>query len=140
VDGYVAEVSSGFLRSVRTIGIRELGTSEDQLADVRAWAQGQMKGLDADSRADAVLVLDELVSNALRHGVAPGRVRLTRDDGHLRVEVTDASDVPARPRAPDRTGGRGLVLVAACSRRWGQWWHEDGKTVWAEVPVSAGVG
>ncbi len=109
------------------------------MADVRAWAQDQLGGLDADSRADAVLVLDELVSNALRHGLTPGRVRLTRDAGHLRVEVTDASDVPARPRPPDRTGGRGLVLVAACSRQWGQWRHDTGKTVWAEVPVSAGV-
>jgi anti-sigma regulatory factor (Ser/Thr protein kinase) len=115
---------------------RELGTGAGQQAQVREWAQGLLTGLDRDSLADAVLVLDELVSNALCHGVGPVRVRLVRDAGHLRVEVTDASPWPARPRQPDLDGGRGLLLVDACSRRWGQWRHDTGKTVWAELPFA----
>ncbi len=124
-----------FWRSVRTIPTRELGTGTDQPAQVRDWAQDLLTGLDPERLADAVLVLDELVSNALCHGAAPIRVRLVRAAGHLRFEVTDASPRPARPRPPDLDGGRGLMLVDACSRRWGQWRHGTGKTVWAEIPL-----
>ena len=120
---------------MKTIPTRELGTGADQQAQVRAWAQDLLAGLAPDSLADAVQVLDELVSNALCHGARPVRVRLARDAGHVRVEVTDASRHPARPRRPDLDGGRGLLLVDACSRRWGQWQHDAGKTVWAELAV-----
>jgi two-component sensor histidine kinase len=123
---------------VRTIPTRELGTSPDQPAQVREWAQDLLTALEPDSLADAVLVLDELVSNALCHGAVPVRVRLARDAGHLLVEVTDASPRPARQRPPDIDGGRGLLLVDACSRRWGQWRHDTGKTVWAELAVVIG--
>ncbi|WIY00611.1 ATP-binding protein [Amycolatopsis mongoliensis] len=123
---------------MRTIPTRELGTGADQPALIREWAQGLLAGLAPDSLADAVLVLDELVSNALCHGAAPVRVRLAREVGHLRFEVTDASSRPARRRLPDVGGGRGLMLVDACSRRWGQWWHDAGKTVWAELAVALG--
>jgi len=125
----------GFRRRVRTIPTRELGPGPDQQAQVREWAQGVLTGLEPDGLADAVLVLDELVSNALRHGATPVRVRLVRETGNLRIEVTDAGSRPARPRPPDISGGRGLMLVDACSRQWGQWRHDAGKTVWAELAV-----
>jgi anti-sigma regulatory factor (Ser/Thr protein kinase) len=123
---------------VRTIPTRELGTGPDQPALVREWAQDLLAGLEPESLADAVLVLDELVSNALRHGRTPAWVRLVRETGRLRFEVTDASPRPARPRPPDIEGGRGLMMVDACSRRWGQWQHDGGKTVWAELAVTVG--
>ncbi|MCR6490780.1 ATP-binding protein [Amycolatopsis sp. OK19-0408] len=125
---------------MRTIATRELGGGSGRMADIRSWAQDLLGDVDGETRADAVLVLDELVSNALHHGAAPARVRLVREPGCLRIEVTDGSRRPARPRTPDRTGGRGLVLVEACARGWGQWWHGDGKTVWAELPVTAAAG
>ena len=123
---------------MRTIPTRELGTGTDQPAQVREWAQGLLTGLDPEDVADAVLVLDELVSNAVCHGASPVRVRLVRAAGQLRIEVTDASPSPARPRPPDLDGGRGLMLVDACSLRWGQWRHGAGKTVWAELAVAVG--
>lgn len=86
---------------------------------------------------DAVLVADELVTNALRHGQAPRICRLTllHHPRRLRIEVDDASTREPRIRAPDHTGGRGLILVDRLSSRWGTEHHNDHKTVWAELDL-----
>jgi anti-sigma regulatory factor (Ser/Thr protein kinase) len=92
----------------------------------------------------AAHIVAELAANAALHGRVPGReFRLTLDadaPGVLRIEVTDAraDRLPAIPRAgePEAESGRGLLLVAALSARWGV---TSGpfptKTVWAEVEV-----
>ncbi|MGH3760593.1 ATP-binding protein [Actinophytocola sp.] len=108
-----------------------------ELARVRWWARGLLADLSEDLLVDALSVIDELTSNALRHSGGPYRVSLRRTGGRLRVEVADGSTEPAVPREPDRDGGRGLLLVAAYSLDWGQWTHEDGKIVWAELDLSA---
>ncbi|MER8071510.1 ATP-binding protein [Streptomyces sp. NPDC094034] len=91
----------------------------------------------------AVLVLSELLTNAVRHAhVSPGReietrflpVRLPAPHG-LRIEVHDAS--PARParRAGDvdACDGRGLVIVDALADEWGVGDRVGvGKMVWAQ--------
>ena len=80
----------------------------------------------------AELVVSELVTNALRHGLLsaqwmPGEhpigLRLLRQDPYLMCMVTDPD-----PSGPVRIGsssvaegGRGLQVVEACSVRWG--WH-----------------
>ncbi|MFD9001778.1 ATP-binding protein [Streptomyces sp. NPDC059582] len=89
---------------------------------------------------DALLCVSELATNALLHGVPPGRHFLVflRYDGHvLRVEVHDSG--PGVPRvAAGRDGGgrdeggRGLLLVAALSDKWGVRERELGKVVWCE--------
>ncbi|CAL9450585.1 hypothetical protein SUDANB145_02432 [Streptomyces sp. enrichment culture] len=99
-------------------------------------------GMSEDTVGTVELVLSELVTNALRVPVPPGRqvgVRIVRTpaDGLLRVEVSDAG--PGRPevRTPgdEETGGRGLLLVEALAHRWGVEGREGGigKTVWAEL-------
>jgi hypothetical protein len=84
---------------------------------------------------DAVLVADELVSNALRHGQAPRSCRLTmlHRGRRLRIEVEDASPQMPKIRTPDHTGGRGLILVDRLATSWGFDPHGDSKTVWAEL-------
>lgn len=82
---------------------------------------------------DAVLVVDELVSNALRHGEPPRRCRLVRVGRRLRVEVDDAGLGWPRIRTADASGGRGLVIVQALAAGWGVIRHPRHKTVWAEV-------
>lgn len=88
---------------------------------------------------DAILVADELVSNALQHGAAPRSCRLilTHDGARVRIEVDDSSPRDPRLRPPDHTGGRGLILVDRLASRWGFDRHDSHKTVWAELTLNA---
>ncbi|MGH3328450.1 MAG: ATP-binding protein [Streptomycetales bacterium] len=81
----------------------------------------------------AQLLVTELVTNAVVHAGTPARVRLSYD-GTLRLEVSDASPEPPKPRepGPDDIGGRGLVLVSLLAQRWGWRAEPGGKTVWCE--------
>ncbi|WP_030953499.1 SpoIIE family protein phosphatase [Streptomyces sp. NRRL S-481] len=82
------------------------------------------------------LIVSELVTNALRHGGAPIELRLIRDSA-LICEVSDGSSTAPhlrRARVFDE-GGRGLLLVAQLSERWGSRQTPTGKTIWAEQPL-----
>jgi anti-sigma regulatory factor (Ser/Thr protein kinase) len=91
-----------------------------------------------DDDGVAVLLVSELVTNALRYGVQPMRLVARRADGAVRVEIHDGRTGEA-PRvqhaAPDATAGRGMMLVDALATRWG--WSEFGgsKQVWFEIDV-----
>ncbi|WP_103338206.1 ATP-binding protein [Amycolatopsis sp. CA-126428] len=107
-----------------------------ELATVRAWAEKLLQDLPEDQRVDALMVVDELTSNALRHGKPPRQVRLLRKRDWLSVEVDDGCVDPACPRPASSDGGHGLKLVAAMSVSWGQWQRPTGKTVWAELDLT----
>jgi anti-sigma regulatory factor (Ser/Thr protein kinase) len=96
-------------------------------------------GLD-ELRFTTELVVSELVTNAIRYGSAPIRLRLIRQTG-LICEVSDASNTSPRLRHARTTdeGGRGLFLVAQLTRRWGTRSTTAGKIIWAEqsIPDSA---
>jgi anti-sigma regulatory factor (Ser/Thr protein kinase) len=79
------------------------------------------------------LVISELVTNAIRYGEPPIRLRLIRDRA-LICEVADGSSTSPhlrRAHAFDE-GGRGLLLVAQLTDRWGSRLTGTGKTIWAE--------
>ena len=89
-----------------------------------------------------VLVVSELVSNAVRHGRPPVALLLRRVERGVRVDVHDESSAFAPiARAnksaltdPDAEGGRGLPLVDAVSVDHGvDQVPNDGKQVWAVV-------
>ena len=93
--------------------------------------------LDAWGLAEATfvieLVVSELVTNAIRYGQPPIRLRLIRDHS-LICEVSDASSTAPhlrRARAFDE-GGRGLLLVAQLTQGWGTRQTSTGKTIWCE--------
>ncbi|MFE7774696.1 ATP-binding protein [Streptomyces sp. NPDC057445] len=97
-------------------------------------------------RADDVLLcVSELATNALLHGVPPGRgFRLhLRLDEVLRVEVHDSGDGEVRAPEPvgdaDAESGRGLLLVAAVADKWGVGERNPGKVVWCEFADLAEV-
>ncbi|MFI0780450.1 SpoIIE family protein phosphatase [Streptomyces sp. NPDC021212] len=84
------------------------------------------------------LLVSELVTNAIRYGATPIRLRLIRDR-KLICEVSDASSTTPhlrRSRAYDE-GGRGLVLVAQLSNNWGTRQTTAGKTIWCEQRLPA---
>ena len=78
-------------------------------------------------------IVSELVTNAIRHGNGPSRLRLIQHRV-LTCEVSDSNTGQPRPRhlRPLDEHGRGLCLVAGLSRRWGSRSAADGKVVWAE--------
>ncbi|WP_256107520.1 SpoIIE family protein phosphatase/ATP-binding protein [Streptomyces sp. ODS05-4] len=87
----------------------------------------------------AELVLSELLTNAVRYGAAPIRVRLLHDRG-LTVEVADRSSTSPHLRYAATTdeGGRGLFLVAQLADRWGTRYTPQGKVIWAELTAPGG--
>ena len=118
-------------------------TAVAELPGVRAHVRRELTG-PAESSATPdlidrlVLALDEMASNALRHGggdvvgAAIGRT----GDAYL-IEVTDqAPQTPPSPavgRDPS-FGGLGLYLIAELAERHG-WYVTDGhKHVWALLP------
>jgi anti-sigma regulatory factor (Ser/Thr protein kinase) len=89
----------------------------------------------------AELGVSELVTNALLHAETPISVRVRGTREHPRVEVSDPSPEP--PLLPPSTVddgdedllvtfGRGMSIVARCSRVWGAEIEDDGKVVWFE--------
>ncbi len=108
-----------------------------------AWGLG-------DLLPDVNVVISELVTNAVRHGLrgiladpappprtdamAPIRLCMLRQGPRLRCEVVDPSEVMPVRLDPDDDAevGRGLCLVAALSREWGATLLAGGgKCVWA---------
>ncbi|SNT06332.1 SpoIIE family protein phosphatase [Actinacidiphila glaucinigra] len=79
------------------------------------------------------LVVSELVTNAIRYGSDPVRLRLIRDRT-LSCEVFDGSSTSPHMRHARTTdeGGRGLFLIAQVAERWGARYAKCGKTVWSE--------
>jgi anti-sigma regulatory factor (Ser/Thr protein kinase) len=79
-------------------------------------------GLTGQRLDDFVLAVNELITNAVRHGGGQGRLRLWRSPGELICEVADhgqgisARQLSERARpAPDTAGGWGLWLARELS-------------------------
>lgn len=106
----------------------------------------QASGIFAGVVDDAVLVVSELLSNALRHAhpLPSGQVRVAWNcaKGHIEVEVSDggaATEPRAGRPALSSLGGRGLGIVEYLAERWGVRYEGDTTTVWAIVQANAQV-
>ncbi|GGO82234.1 hypothetical protein GCM10012280_08350 [Wenjunlia tyrosinilytica] len=101
---------------------------------MRSW--GLREGSDA-----GLLVVSELVTNALVHTEGQVQLDLTYIHDRLRIAVSDTSPrTPIKPRniGWEATGGRGILLVEAMSDAWGTVPLSGGKQVWAEIAVPRG--
>jgi anti-sigma regulatory factor (Ser/Thr protein kinase) len=95
---------------------------------------------------DAMVIVSELVTNAVRHGgrsaAVPDPVELIlwRQSGQVVCAVTDPGADPPVLTHPDplAEAGRGLHVVEALSATWG-WTRLSGrrKAVWAALPLPA---
>lgn len=96
---------------------------------------------------DAVVIISELVTNAVRHGVppyaaaagdAPIKLTLVRQARFAVFIVSDPGEQDPRMRPADDVceNGRGLHVIEALSRAWG--WTplpDGGKAVWAALSI-----
>ncbi|MEU9229568.1 SpoIIE family protein phosphatase [Streptomyces massasporeus] len=128
----------------RMIGYRKEDTATWRLparSDAPARARTQVAallrrwGTRDETRDNALLLVSELVTNAVRFAEGPVTVRLIRAGHGLLCEVGDSGNGRPRLRRGDLldNGGRGLSIVHRLTTRWGVRWTDTGKVVWAEV-------
>lgn len=125
----------------------EIGTDPTEVGRARRWARSRLAGCgvseDEPLSETVVLLISELVTNAVVHAECPAVLRMllpqASGTGAVRVEVADCSTrVPRRRQAEDGdTGGRGLELVSGLADRWG--WHREsgGKRIWCEFDAAS---
>jgi anti-sigma regulatory factor (Ser/Thr protein kinase) len=108
--------------------------AEDSAA-MRQSAAELLDGQPAETVQDVLLVITELIDNVVQHTGGGGELHLRREETTVWVEVHDHSRVfPRLQKAdPRRPGGRGLLLVAAVTDRWGSEPTPTGKLVWARL-------
>ncbi|AUG79198.1 ATP-binding protein [Kitasatospora sp. MMS16-BH015] len=119
-----------------------------EVGRARRWVRTRLQGHGLDPEAPIaetlILVVSELVTNAVVHTGSPAVLRLsvpvcgasaTVGFDLVRVEVADASqDAPAPRHANgEATNGRGLELVELLCDRWGWYPEGSGKRVWCEI-------
>ncbi|MFE0329678.1 SpoIIE family protein phosphatase [Streptomyces sp. NPDC058960] len=103
----------------------------------RRFTRRTLRSWGVPEEADTVLlVVSELVTNALVHTDGQVRLDLTLSNHRLRVAVADSSPrTPVKPTSIgwEATGGRGILLVEAMSDTWGTLPVSGGKQVWADI-------
>jgi len=127
----------------------ELAGGVNAAAAARRAVMARAPELPEPLQGDVLLLVTELVTNAVRHGqVGPdGSVRLEcrRAGDRLRFIVSDPgtqfpSNGAARALAPPGTNGDppsgwGLLLVERIAEQWGVLAAPPGTCVWFEVPA-----
>jgi anti-sigma regulatory factor (Ser/Thr protein kinase) len=112
-------------------------TSPSVARQTTQWFLSNCQSIDADTADIAVLLVSELVTNALNAmteaatGISCIDLSLRLFPARLLVEVTDSSPRPPvlSPSGPDASTGRGLAIVDSMSQEWGYFWHNGRKVV-----------
>jgi anti-sigma regulatory factor (Ser/Thr protein kinase) len=116
-----------------------LGAPGDARRSVAAWCDRVR--LPPARLDDLLLVVSELVTNAVVHAATSLRLVIRSDGRRVLTEVFDGD--PRRPVVAARSarevpvGGRGLLLVDQLSERWGCDSVGTGKRVWAVLSAGA---
>lgn len=122
----------------------ELAAHPGSPAQARRLTRARLIGWSVceDTCDTAVLVVSELVTNAIVHTASDVVVCELRDGGDLvRIAVRDEGCAPGEPhpspQRPEEEHGRGLLLVEALCQSWGAQEHGPGLLVWADLPRRA---
>ncbi|WP_316741944.1 ATP-binding protein [Streptomyces sp. MK7] len=122
----------------------EIRPDPAEVGRARKWARSRLAGSgiasDEPLAETLVLLVSELVTNAVLHTGSPAVLRLSlpgaaADAATVRLEVADASTRAPVPRCAgdDATNGRGLALVDGLADRWGWSAEGEGKRIWCEL-------
>ncbi len=126
----------------------EVGADPAEVGRARRWARSRLIGsgigVDESVAETLLLLISELVTNAVVHTGCPAVLRMlfpSAPAAPVRVEVADNSVTPPLPRHAGReeTGGRGLELVDGLADRWGWQPEGHGKRIWCEVDRAAAL-
>lgn len=122
--------------------VRRLRMAGDAAAvrDARSLVAEALLGADDELRDAAVLLADEVVTNAVVHGGGWFLLQVDAGPETVRIEVTDAN--AAQPRVLQASGerehGRGLAIVDTLATRWGTEHLGTHKIVWFELDPHPG--
>jgi anti-sigma regulatory factor (Ser/Thr protein kinase) len=141
------EGERGVTDGLVVIGTITLPGASRSVRHLRQFA-GDLLGADHPRLDDIQLCLTEKFGNAIRHSRSGEggwvTITLAAGSGVVRTEVTDdgGQGRPDMTRALDplTENGRGLMLLAALSERWGYDEDAGGTTVWAEFPTPFACG
>ncbi|MFD5769326.1 ATP-binding protein [Streptomyces sp. NPDC127049] len=126
------------LRNAVAVSLPSSPTCVRTSRQVAAEAMERWGGVPAAVADDALVVVSELVTNAVLHGGEGSaeevvRLRIEHCGDELVVEVTDGTSKPARLKTAGaaETGGRGLLLVTRLAKDWGV--RDKNRTTWARL-------
>ena len=120
--------------------LRDIAELPRVRAELRQYATSDAPDpIDLDLLDQLILTLDEMASNALRHGGGSVAATVRETPDAYLVEVSDAATAapptPAVGRDPSE-GGLGLYLIAELATRHGWYVSDQHKHVWALLPRS----
>lgn len=89
----------------------------------------------------ATLVISELVTNAVHASCTQASVVIDVHRSRVRIAVADDGHGQPQVQYPSASDGhgRGLQIIERLSRAWGVSPAPEGKQVWAELDLSAGL-
>jgi anti-sigma regulatory factor (Ser/Thr protein kinase) len=99
------------------------------------------QGVSPRTSRETLLVVSELVTNAVQHASPPLGLHVAVARDRISVEVTDGEPtipVAGPPPPIHEVRGRGLGIVEQLSGEWGWRRNRTGKTVWCWLPTHVG--
>ena len=110
----------------------QLPRSPASVRSARQLVNSHTTMLGSQQREDAALMVSELVTNALLHGIGEIWLRVDADPDGVRIEVSDQGNVSLAPSpTPGAHGGWGLRIVDELADEWGV--LEGSTKVWFRI-------